>query len=129
MSTYQLFQLSCGPVVLDSALLDNHSHKVTAIDSKGMSKTLISEGLSLGFHPGTTLVYAHGHRADRGKKDCSSLHNKFTKCAYLTRAVCQIHSSSFLILFLFFFWHVGVCVCVYVYVTKYVSYIMIVFGP
>lgn len=109
MSTYQLFQLSCGPVVLDSALLDNHSHKVTAIDSKGMSKTLISEGLSLGFHPGTTLVYAHGHRADRGKKDCSSLHNKFTKCAYLTRAVWQIHSSSFFNLISFFFGHVCVC--------------------
>ena len=82
LPTYQLFQLSCAPVVLNSVLLDNHSHTVTTIDSMGMSKILISEGLSLGFHPGTILVSAHGHHAKKKKIAQSSLHNKITKWAY-----------------------------------------------
>ena len=76
LPTYQLFQLSCEPVVSDSVLLDNHSHTVTTIDSMGMSKILISEGLSLGFHPGTILVSAHGHHAEKKKFAQLSLYDK-----------------------------------------------------
>ena len=95
LPTYQLFQLSCEPVVSDSVLLDNHSHTVTTIDSMGMSKILISEGLSLGFHPGTILVSAHGHHAEKKKIPQLSLHNKITKWAHFIKIINSYVKNSF----------------------------------
>ena len=43
--TYQLFQPFCEPVVLDSVVLDNHSHTVTATGSKGASMFVVCEDL------------------------------------------------------------------------------------
>ena len=88
-------------MVLNSVLLDNHSHTVTTIDSMGMSKILISEGLSLGFHPGTILVSAHGHHAEKKKIPQLSLHNKITKWAHLIIKIINSYvTNSFIFQFL-----------------------------
>ena len=83
-------------MVSDSVLLDNHSHTVTTIDSMGMSKILISEGLSLGFHPGTILVSAHGHHAEKKKIAQLSLHDKITKWAYFNKIINSYVTNSFI---------------------------------
>lgn len=83
-------------MVLNSVLLDNHSHTVTTIDSMGKSKILISEGLSLGFHPGTILVSAHGHHAEKKKFAQLSLYDKITEWAYFIKIINSYVTNSFI---------------------------------
>ena len=83
-------------MVSDSVLPDNHSHTVTTIDSMGKSKILISEGLSLEFHPGTILVSAHGHHAEKKKIAQLSLHDKITKWAYFNKIINSYVTNSFI---------------------------------
>lgn len=66
--TYQLFQPSYEPVVLDSVALDNHSHTVTATGSKGTSMSVVCEDLSPVSHQGTTPAYVLDHHAAENKK-------------------------------------------------------------